>query len=179
MWTREIDCRLAYIRRNQERIRREDAELMGRDDLDEATNVFLPSLFLGSFRWCSEQVSDALAIASHLGNPTFFITITANPNWPEITSRLRPGQSAADIPMVVVRAFHARIALMLTAISNMFPNVGPPIYKLYVIEFQKRGLPHCHLLIKFKYDCVTPNDIDAIVSAEMPIDGSDIALELT
>ena len=88
MWTREIDCRLAYIRMNQA-IRQEDAELMGVDDLESNCNVYLPSSFLGSRRWSSEQIADALAIASLFGNPTFFITVTANAKWPEINSRLR------------------------------------------------------------------------------------------
>ena len=107
MWTREIDCRLAYIRSNQLRIRQEDEELMGVCELSPSLNVFLPSSFLGSHRWCSEQIADALAIASNLGNLTFFITMTANPNWPKISECLHPGQTCADIPMAVVRCFHS------------------------------------------------------------------------
>jgi len=176
MWTREIDCRLAYIRSNQIRIRQEDAELMGVDEVDSSSNVYLPSSFLGGHRWSSEQVSDALAIASYLGPPTFFVTITANPEWPEIQSCLRPGQSWADIPMVVVRVFHSRLVSIIKAISELFPNAGRPIYKIHVIEFQKRGLPHCHLLLKFREDCINPADIDKVVSAELPEDKEDAEL---
>ena len=50
------------------------------------------------------------------------------------------------------------------------------LYKLHVIEFQKRGLPHAHILIKFERDCVLASDIDKIISAEMPSDESDAAL---
>jgi hypothetical protein len=108
-----------------------------------------------------------------LGNPTFFVTVTANPKWPEITSKLRPGQNFHDIPMVVVRVFHAKLKCIISALSTMFPNVGPPVYKIFVIEFQKRGLPHAHILLKFKSDCVTPEAIDAIVSAELPTNEQD------
>ncbi|XP_039605701.1 uncharacterized protein LOC120526605 [Polypterus senegalus] len=41
---------------------------------------------------------------------------------------------------------------------------------VYVIEFQKRGLPHAHILLIFKESCKPKNEelIDKIVSAEIP-----------
>nr|GEU41088.1 helicase [Tanacetum cinerariifolium] len=41
---------------------------------------------------------------------------------------------------------------------------------VYVIEFQKRGLPHTHILLwsEENYKCKTPNEIDDIILAEMP-----------
>jgi hypothetical protein len=41
---------------------------------------------------------------------------------------------------------------------------------MYTIEFQKRGLPHAHLLIFLHPSCKypTPNDINRIISAEIP-----------
>ena len=58
----------------------------------------------------------------------------------------------------------------------MFPNAGRLLYIIHSIEFQKRGLPHAHILLKFKQDCVHPCDIDAIVNAEMPSDPDDAQL---
>jgi len=37
-----------------------------------------------------------------------------------------------------------------------------------VIEFQKRGAPHCHMLIWIKNFEMTPQNIDNIISAELP-----------
>lgn len=46
---------------------------------------------------------------------------------------------------------------------------------LYTIEFQKRSLPHAHILIflhpSYKYP--TPNDIDQIISVEIANQDSD------
>ena len=43
-------------------------------------------------------------------------------------------------------------------------------YKSHVctIEFQKRGLPHCHYLFIMEGDKPTPHDIDDVISAELP-----------
>jgi len=41
---------------------------------------------------------------------------------------------------------------------------------IYTIEFQKRGLPHAHILVFLnpKNRCVKPEHIDKIISAEIP-----------
>ncbi|EJD34519.1 helicase [Auricularia subglabra TFB-10046 SS5] len=168
MFTRNIESRLAYIRAGQLAARREDAALMGVDIQSEAENVFLPASFLGSNAWCSQQIADALTIAANCGVPTFFITMTCNPDWPEIREKLRPGQTWADVPIVVVRVFKQKLAVLLRTLKTMFPNAGK--------VFQKRGLPHCHILIKFEKDCLAAADIDRIVSAEMPSNPTDAAL---
>jgi hypothetical protein len=50
------------------------------------------------------------------------------------------------------------------------------IYYIVSIEFQKRGVPHTHILLKFCSDCITPADIDAVVSVEIPSNPQDVAL---
>ena len=48
--------------------------------------------------------------------------------------------------------------------------LGVPIAHVHVIEFQKRGLPHCHMLIILRDEdkLRDSNDIDRIISAEIP-----------
>src|ERR1700753_1147051 len=58
----------------------------------------------------------------------------------------------------------------------MFPHAGRVLYSMHSIEFQRRGLPHCHLLLKFERSCVVPADIDQVISAELPTDPADRAL---
>lgn len=170
MFTRDLECRLNYIRQNQQRIRREDADLMGYSQLQSSENIYLPSSFLGSKRWVSNQIADSLAIAAALGNPTFFIMMTCNTQWPEIQSQLLPGQTFADVPVIVARVFKRKLALLLKTIKTMFINAGKQTYSIHCIEFQKRGLPHAHILVKFPSSCETPDEIDSIVSAEIPSD---------
>jgi hypothetical protein len=176
MFSRDLECRLAYIRANQRRLRQEEASLIGINNGEPSQNIYLPASFLGSARWASEQIADALAIAAAFGNPTFFVTVTCNPDWPEIRSRLRPGQNFTDIPVVVVRVFRRKFSMLLQTLKAMFPNVGRPLYIIYSIEFQKRGLPHGHILVKYPVSPFDPDEIDGIVSAEVPPDPNDARL---
>ncbi|EAU89526.2 ATP-dependent DNA helicase PIF1 [Coprinopsis cinerea okayama7 len=174
MHTRDLESRLAFIQRSlEDRRTREDAQLMGEEEVEPNENIYLPASFLGSRKWASEQVSDSLAIAAALGTPTFFVTMTCNPEWPEIQSQLRPGQDYSDVPLVVVRVFKQKVRQLLKALKTMFPNAGSPIYTIQCVEFQKRGLPHIHILIKYRRDCSTPQHIDSVVSAELPNDPVD------
>lgn len=102
--------------------------------------------------------------------------MTCNPEWPEITSQLRPGQNFSDIPIIVNRVFKQKLTLLLRALTTMFPNAGHVRYSIHTIEFMKRGLPHAHILLKYDHDCITSQDIDSVVSAEMPNDAADAAL---
>lgn len=178
MFTRELEARLHYIRTNQARLRsmEHDAALMGEDTVNESENIYLPASFLGSRRWVSNQIADSLAIAAAYGPPTFFITFTCNSDWPEIKSRLRPGQNFTDVPAIVCRVFKRKLSKLMSILRTMFPDVGPPQYSIMSIEFQKRGLPHAHILIKYKYECLRSEDIDQVISAVIPEDPGDAEL---
>ena len=176
MFSRSLETRLNYIRTNQKRLRQEDASLMDVPYIADHQNVYLPSSFLGSNRWASEQIADSLAIAAAYGSPTFFITFTCNANWHEIQSQLRPGQDFTDVPIVVVRVFRQKLSALESTLKSMFPNAGRLLYIVHSVEFQKRGLPHAHILVKYERDCIHPDDIDAVVNAEMPSDPADAQL---
>ena len=170
MFSRELDSRLRYISANQERLRmqEQDAALMGHEDLQDSENIYLPASFLGSGRWSSNQIADSLTLAAKYGPPTFFVTFTCNGEWPEIKSRLRPGQTFTDVPVVVCRVFKQKLSRLMSLFRTMFPNAGRLLYSVQRVEFQKRGLPHAHILLKYSKDCVLPEDIDRVISAHIP-----------
>lgn len=98
--------RLSYLRHNQHIIRSElyrglrDA-LYGDDhrvgvpmlgnEVGVVQSVVLPSSFTGSPRDMQQHYHDAMAIVREHGKPDLFITMTCNPNWPEIQEALLPG----------------------------------------------------------------------------------------
>ncbi|KAJ6041223.1 uncharacterized protein N7446_010881 [Penicillium canescens] len=171
MFSRTEEERLHYLKRG----RRMQAAAM-----DEAPNPDIPDLFenkipagfMGSRAWASDQVADSLAIARQLATPSLFLTMTTNPNWPEIQSQLLPGQHFTDIPAVVCRAFHGRLCGLKAFMREKF---GGLLYEICVTEFQKRGLPHAHLVVKLQHE-LPLSQLDGFICAELPDPDEDPAL---
>ena len=59
----------------------------------------------GSDRSMRRQYQDAMCIVRQFGRPDLFLTMTANPSWPEITENLKPGEVYIDRPDLVCRVF--------------------------------------------------------------------------
>ncbi|KAL6529909.1 hypothetical protein OROMI_028554 [Orobanche minor] len=68
----------------------------------------LPSSYIGSPRDMRRRYLNALALVSEYGRPDFFITMTCNPNWPEIREGLLPGDEAQNRSDLIARVFRAR-----------------------------------------------------------------------
>jgi hypothetical protein len=100
-------------------------------------------------------MADALALARDLGNPTFFITMTSNLKWPEIAGQVKPGQHFTDFSTLICRAFHVRLAFLKLFTRQHFGTVA---YIVTVVEFQKRGLPHNHILVKISIRLIFGRD---------------------
>ena len=108
-------------------------------------------------------------MARRLGVPTFFVTLTCNPYWPEILRHLLPGQTAADRPDVVVRVFHAKLEVAMEYLKSKF--CGKLKYYIKVIEYQRRGLPHAHIVLCAESPPATPSEVDEFISCELPSGG--------
>ena len=131
--------------------------------------------FHGSKRHLKDQAINAITIVSEIGPTTLFITLTCNPLWPENQEALLPGQSAFDRPDVVCRVFKNRLSAFLKNLRAGKYFKHKVVYEIHVIEYQHRGLPHCHLAFKLA-DVPAANDIAAAsewidnnISAKMPI----------
>ena len=137
--------------------------------------VILASSFTGSPRNMMQNYQDAMAMVRRYGKPDLFITFTFNSNWPEIVESIHSWETPNNRPDIV-RVFHAKVQELLRLL-NAAQIFGAVSSFLYVIEFQKRGLPHCHLLLTLTEDCKIREieDIDKIVSAEFP-DPADVQL---
>ena len=108
--------------------------------------TILPSSYIRGARHMHRIFQDSMAIARYFKKFDLFITMTANPHWPEVQRELFPGQDPSDRPNIITRVFWLKKDALLHDImkNGIF---GRPVAKIYTIEFQKRGLPHIHLLI--------------------------------
>lgn len=116
-----------------------------------------------------QNYQDAMAIVAKYGKPDLFVTYTCNPNVQEIVENLRDGERAEHRPDLVSRVFHLHLAELLCDIRDRHV-LGVPVARVHVIEFQKRGLPHCHMLIILRGEdkLRTRDDIDRLICAEIP-----------
>ncbi|CAB3250348.1 unnamed protein product [Arctia plantaginis] len=130
-------------------------------------NAFiLPSSYIGSPRNMQEYIQDAMTYVRHYGRPDLFITFTCNPNWEEIQTLLLPGQQAIHRHDLTARVFKQKLKSLIDVIVK-YSIFGITRCWLYTIEWQKRGLPHAHILVWLK-DRIRPEEIDQIISAEIP-----------
>ena len=121
---------------------------------------------------------NSMAIVRHLGKPSLFITFTANPNWSEITSLTRPlNQTASDRPDLVARVFNLKVKELLKDIKER-KIFGSYKGLVRTVEYQKRGLPHVHILLFLDpaRPINTREDIDEVISAEIPSKQNDPVL---
>ncbi|XP_073120388.1 uncharacterized protein [Henckelia pumila] len=95
--------------------------------------------------------------------------MTCNPNWIEIKEQLLPGQSTQDRPDLITRVFRAKFEEFKKDVVEK-GALGKVISYSYAIEYQKRCLPHVHMLLIFETTDKfhNPDDFDSVVRAEIP-----------
>ncbi|CAD6937370.1 unnamed protein product, partial [Tilletia laevis] len=174
-WTMIEQDRADWQRHNQDKLRAEvysglqDALITGQDLNSIGRRTVLPSTFTGGPRWWQARYHDAIALSRQYGRPDLFITMTCNVHWREIQDELYPGQCASDRPDLVSRVFWLKLDHVLEQLTKRHV-MGHVVAHCYSVEFQKRGLPHSHILL-FLHQSDKLNNaraIDSAVSAELP-----------
>ena len=171
--------RLRFVTLNQDKLRAESyvglADYLNRrirDDDEAATlgrMVILPSTFIGSARNMQMLFQDSMSIVLKHGYPSLFVTMTTNPKWQEITDNIPQGTQSNNHPMLLARVFQAKLDELMKDVLDR-SVFGVAVANLYVIEFQKRGLPHAHILTILRNEdkLVDPQRIDLLINAEIP-----------
>src|SRR3546814_875078 len=100
-FSRYIDMKLNFFKKNQHLFHRAvRIDSTGEGDADNSTQASeadfynsLPTSFVWGYKYKKSRAANALHLVSRLGPPTLFITLTTNPEWPEINRELlQPGR---------------------------------------------------------------------------------------
>ncbi|XP_022841967.1 uncharacterized protein LOC111365659 [Olea europaea var. sylvestris] len=131
-------------------------------------SLLLPSNFVGGPRNITKRYMDAMSLVQRYGKPDMFLTIRCNPNWPEIKCELKHSDEIQNRPGLLVRIFCAKFEELKADLVKR-KLLDPIAAHAYVIEFQKRGLPHAHFLLIFKRNSKIRNyvQVNEIVSSEI------------
>ncbi|XP_025616692.1 uncharacterized protein [Arachis hypogaea] len=118
--------------------------------------IILPNIFTGGPRYA--------------GYPSYFITMTCNPEWDEIRREVTSiGLKAEDRPDILCRVFKIKLDGLIDDLKEG-KIFGKILGYVCTVEFQKRGLLHAHILLFMsnEFKPQTPDDIDKYITAEIP-----------
>ncbi|KAL8140177.1 LOW QUALITY PROTEIN: hypothetical protein V2J09_006198 [Rumex salicifolius] len=165
--------RLNYLRSNQTKFRSENLrvllKLLGTEIpiLHLLENVFIClHLLLEEY---DPMYQDAMAICKSYGHPDLFLTFTCNSKWPEITRFVEKRRNLApeDRPDIISKVFKIKLDELINDLKSgrIFGEVKAMIY---TIEFQNEDCFMLILLCSYNKRINTGEDIDKIISAEIP-----------
>ncbi len=96
---------------------------------------YLPESVHGFQRNFSALAKNALVLVSEYDCPHVFLTLSCNPEWPEIQSQLINCQTAFDRPDITVPVFKSRLNKFKTNVRNgKYIESRKVIYIIHVIE---------------------------------------------
>ncbi|XP_075475687.1 uncharacterized protein LOC142509527 [Primulina tabacum] len=167
---------LDYCRNNQAELRSEyyqgivDSVTCGEIRGSEiGKRIVLLESLIGGPRDMRKIYLDAMALVRRFGKPDLFITMTCNPKWKEVTDNLVGSQQPQDHHDLTARVFRSKVQGLKKEITHK-AIFGLVAAYAYVVEFQKRGLPHIHMLIILKqsYKINNADQFHDYVSTELP-----------
>ncbi|GAA0166266.1 hypothetical protein LIER_40159 [Lithospermum erythrorhizon] len=111
--------RLQFLKTNQKNTRREYYQGV-QDSVTSRVisggkigkRVYPPATFIGRPRDMRHRYLDSMALVQEYGRPDIFLTMTCNPNWPEIKERLQPGEETHNRPDLLARVFKAKLGIL-------------------------------------------------------------------
>ena len=171
---------LDWNRRNQTILRADlyqgVVDALATEDLNPnemGRRVILPASYHGGARYMHAYFQDVMAVQRRFGHPHFWITFTANPQWPEFRDVLG-GNYATDHPHIAARIWEQKLDAFLDELKTC---LGQQKGIVWNTEWQKRGLPHAHLLVWIEnFGAITPEKVNEYVCAELP-DNTDPILQ--
>ena len=144
-FVREQQQKLRWIKDHQKQIRAESYQTLKKNIKSNTETgdqhgkrIILPATYYGSSRWYGKKDLEALAIVRKHGKPNLFITMTCNPNHPQILAALPHGATPGSRPDIVLRIFNQQVHQLVHALlEKKIPGWEGVKGLIKVIEFQK------------------------------------------
>ncbi|AQK91784.1 Helicase [Zea mays] len=132
-----------------------------RDAYDDETGIFNPILH-------GKRLFQQFAVDTYIKIESSRLDFICK-NQSRLREDLYKGLSPQDRPDLVVRIFRAKLEELKKRLTKQH-ILGKIWAYVYVVEFQKRGLPHAHfvLIMQRKYKLTCPEQYDLLISAEIP-----------
>ncbi|XP_074337348.1 uncharacterized protein LOC141674540 [Apium graveolens] len=142
-----------------------------RDIVVNEKGIVLLVGYVGLKRYMQQNFQDALAVCCYIGHPDIFLTMTCNSLWDEIQKMMEyvPGCIAPNCPDIISKVFRLKLDQLMVDIKDK-KHFGVCNGVMYIVEFQKRGLPHVRMLIWLDANSKKnlKQNVDKFVSAEIP-----------
>ena len=128
--SRMIDMHLNFVRNNQSLIRGGEQPLYDASQQENnggeefalpvapVQHVLCPASVTGSRRHLAGRAKEALAVASHIGGSTEFLTLTVNAKWREIQEVCGNGQTAFDRADAVAQVFQEKLKVLIANLKS-------------------------------------------------------------
>ena len=107
---------------------------------------YIPPTLPGTKKYWAKEYLDLAAFCERCGVPDFFVTLTANDNWPELKKFLNgvaPHFQPVETTVLFMQLFRA-LKPLLWGNKSVFGHVTDHWQR---IEFQNRGALHIHMLL--------------------------------
>jgi hypothetical protein len=88
----------------------------------------------GCKRWYKSNYHDAMSLVRKFGAPDTFVTVTCNPEWPEIQAALLTNQNKTSRVDIITRVWKLKLdAILRDLMENS--GLGTPVANVKVIAY--------------------------------------------
>jgi hypothetical protein len=128
--------------------------------------TFIPPSLTDSDEYWHSVAAKCFAFLTQLGPPTFFLTFTMNPYWPDHQALERGTATSADSAISAIVFKTRRSALTKW---SKYPQILRKVSAfVWRIEYQKRGLPHAHILFWTDFNTHDIHSVKAAINVRYP-----------
>jgi hypothetical protein len=169
---RLANIRVKFLAQAQHRQFSREDEIRG--DLGDSNlkeyglRTFIPSSLTDSNEYWKEVATKCFTISTQFGAPTFFLTFTMNPYWADFQALKRSDGQYSDSSMAAL-VFKSKIFALMKFIRSR-KILGTVSAFVWRIEYQRRGLPHAHVLFWSDYNTADVGAVEEVVNVHFPKD---------